>query len=341
MVSVTPQGPGANGSARAPSITTDGNMVAWTSTATNLVPETQGRIAPAASRLVSEVFIRDIAAGETLLVSVSLSNGPSLAQSFEASVGGGGRFIAFASTSNQLVKGDDNGSFDVFLRDLPPVPVITPSSLDLGSRAVGTESLPLAATLGNGGWTPLTVTRATITGGQKADFRVAADGCAGRVLRRNESCTVSVVFAPKGPGTRSAVLAVADDYAGSPRTVRLRGGASQATLVLDPPLGQPGMVTIAEGSGFPPGVPIRLSWSRGITQRLAPVVPDARGRFRVQVLVFHNDLTGARELVATPVDGTAFPPVAASMLVTKPAVVPPRFEILRIIDLPLVLVIRG
>jgi len=342
MVSVTPDGAAADGSHAQPSITGDGNMVAWTSTATNLVPETAGRIAPAASaRLATDVYLRDIAAGETVLVSVSLVNGPSGGRSFQSSVGGDGRYVAFASDSPQLVDRDTNKAFDAFLRDLPPLPVINPSTLDLGSRAVDTESLPLAATLGNGGWTPLRVTGARISGPNRDDFRIVADGCRARVLRRNEACTVSVVFRPRGKGTRTATLEVADGFAGSPRTVRLRGRASQASLELDPPIGPPGIVTIVTGSGFPPGTAVSLSWSRGITPTMDPVVTDARGAFRVPVLVFHNDRTGARELLAASLDGTAFPSVSATMLVTRPSVVPPRFELLRFIDLPFVLVIRG
>ena len=342
LVSVTPSGAGAKGASAQPSITPDGAMIAWTSTASDLVPETAGRIAPAATaKGDSEVFIRDIAAGETVLISVSLTNRGSAGQSFQPSIGGGGRFVAFASDSTVLVNGDDNKAYDVFLRDLPPVPVINPATLDLGSRAVGTESLPLAATLGNAGWSPLTVTGATIAGTNKADFRVVADGCKDRRLARNEACSVSVVFKPTGKGARAATLQVADTFTGSPRTVRLRGRASLAKLTLDPPIGPPGIVTIAEGSGFPPNSQVRLRWTIGITPRLATVVADGSGRFRVPVLVFHNDRTGRRELSAEAVDGTAFPAVAASMLVTKPAVIPPRFDIIRIIDLPLVLVFRG
>jgi hypothetical protein len=85
---------------------------------------------------------------------------------------------------------------------------------------------------------------------------------------------------------------------------------------------------------------VRLSWSVGETPKLAIVNVDASGGFRKQVLVFHNDLTGPRDLVATPIDGSK--PVSATMLVTRPSVVPPGFLIIRrFIDLPLVLLIRG
>ena len=59
------------------------------------------------------------------------------------------------------------------------------------------------------------------------------------------------------------------------------------------------------------------------------------------MLVFHNDRIGPRDLIAEPVDGRSFPPVSAPVLVTKPSAIPPQFSVLRFIDLPLVLVIRG
>jgi hypothetical protein len=98
----------------------------------------------------------------------------------------------------------------------------------------------------------------------------------------------------------------------------------------------------ATGSGFPPGAQVRLHWSRGITEDLPVVTADAKGAFSQEVLVFHNDVLGQRDLLAESVGGLPFPPVAASILVTQPPMGPPGFEILRLlVDPPLVLMIRG
>jgi hypothetical protein len=126
--------------------------------------------------------------------------------------------------------------------------------------------------------------------------------------------------------------------------VRLRGSAERvpdAKLEISPEIGQPGIVTIASGRGFPPNAEVRLRWSEGITPTLPRITADARGRFEVPVLVFHNDRTGPRQLIAEAAATGAFAPATADMLVTKPTVIPPRFGSLRIIDVPLVLVIRG
>ena len=66
-----------------------------------------------------DVFVRDRAAGKTLLVSVNRDgtrsgNGASLA----ASISADGRFVAFESSAGDLVANDTNNAADVFVRDL-------------------------------------------------------------------------------------------------------------------------------------------------------------------------------------------------------------------------------
>jgi hypothetical protein len=135
---------------------------------------------------------------------------------------------------------------------------------------------------------------------------------------------------------------IPDSYTGSPRTTRLRGIGSQARLRIEPELGPPGPVVTATGSGFPARTQIQLSWSAGITPTMPTVTTDARGRFSVQVLVFHNDLVGRRDLVVETVGRTDVSSVSVRMLVTRASVGPPGFYIIRrLVDLPLVLLFRG
>jgi hypothetical protein len=136
---------------------------------------------------------------------------------------------------------------------------------------------------------------------------------------------VTVVFTPTAPGERGAVVAVPHDGVGSPATVPVRGGGSLAVLDIDPPMGRPGIVVIATGSGFPRNTEVALRWSRGISPRLSKIVTDDAGGFRVQVLVFHNDLVGQRDLLVTPVASLAFPPFSAPFRVAAATSQPPRF----------------
>lgn len=341
LVSVDAGGsPAAGGGAQA-SISRDGRMVAFVSGSTDLVAATPGvRLAALAIR-TSEVYLRDLTAGETALVSANLAGMPSTARNLEPVVAGNGRLVAFYSNAPTLVQGDDNKALDVFIRDFPPVPLLNPAVVEFGTRAVGTDRVPGAAVLVNAGWGPLTVSAVSVDGPARADYKIEANGCTRRILYRQEACTVTLSFSPARAGARTATLKIADSHTGSPRTARLAGRGSLAKLAMDPAVGRPGIVVMATGSGFPPGAQLRLRWSTGLTPKLPVITADARGRFRAQVLVFHNDRIGMRDLVAESVGGSPFPPVEAPLLVTKPPMGPPGFLLQRLIGLPLVLMIRG
>ncbi len=336
----------ASGSGQA-SISRDGRMVAFSALAKDLVGTASLGATPAVryaavALRTSEIYIRDMTAGETAMVSVDTAGGPSGARSQGSVVAGNGRYIAFFSDAPTLVAGDGNKQVDVFIRDLPPVPMLNPAVVEFGTGALGTSPVPGAAVLTNSGWGALSVSGATLAGSAKGDYSIASDGCAKRILYRAEACTITIVFTPKEPGARAATLEVADNYTGSPRTARLTGGGSLALLELSPEVARPGLVVIATGRGFPPGAQVRLRWSRGITEDLPVVTADEQGAFSRQVLVFHNDLLGMRDLLAEPASGPPFPPIAAPLLVTESSMAPPSFDMLRsLLDLPLVLMIRG
>ena len=94
-----------------PSMSGDGQMVAFASFATNLVAgDDEGE---------QDVFVRDMSAQTTYRVSVQADgttggNG----RSWNPSISPDGRFVAFSSEADDLVAGDDNGLEDVFVRDL-------------------------------------------------------------------------------------------------------------------------------------------------------------------------------------------------------------------------------
>lgn len=101
-------------------------------------------------------------------------------------------------------------------------------------------------------------------------------------------------------------------------------------LRLEPPIGPPGFVTLAVGSGFPPNAPVTLAWSLGITGRpRTPLVAEGDGGFRVQVLIFHRDILGPRKLRATPAGEVAFPDTEADFLVVPGHGQPRDFRIRR------------
>ena len=109
LVSRSSGGAVENGATVGAALSGDGRSVAFTSTATNLVPgDTNG---------VTDVFVRDLPSGTTTRVSVGRSGAQGDGLSFDPAVSRDGRFVAFASAASNLVAGDTNGLVDVFVRD--------------------------------------------------------------------------------------------------------------------------------------------------------------------------------------------------------------------------------
>ncbi len=108
-VSVASDGAQSNNHSFAPVLSADGGVVAFHSSATNLVPDdTNGR---------GDVFAHDRATGITTRVSVASdgAEGDNLASS--ASISADGRYIAFASTATNFVPNDINVAQDIFVHD--------------------------------------------------------------------------------------------------------------------------------------------------------------------------------------------------------------------------------
>ncbi len=118
----------ADGQSFLPSISWDGRMVAFTSSATNLVPG-EKRQGPA-------VYVFDKATERTTLVSVSGDGRTASGDSFSlpCSISGDGRNILFLLETTDLSAADSNSTEDLFVRDLPSGATIRAS---LGNNLTG------------------------------------------------------------------------------------------------------------------------------------------------------------------------------------------------------------
>jgi Tol biopolymer transport system component len=112
-------------------ISADGRHIAFTSSADNLVDDdTNG---------TSEVFVRDLQTRTTERVTIDSAGAQGNGGSSESALSADGRYIAFASSADNLVTGDTNGVADVFVRDrgamvAPPLPVDDPETLPATGR---------------------------------------------------------------------------------------------------------------------------------------------------------------------------------------------------------------
>ena len=109
-VSTGPGGRQGDAGSGLPAISADGRWLAFTSFASNLVSgDTNG---------VEDVFVRSLRTGVTRRVSVATGEARGNADGhYLPAISAHGRFVAFTSTSPDLVPGDRNGFTDVFVRD--------------------------------------------------------------------------------------------------------------------------------------------------------------------------------------------------------------------------------
>lgn len=108
-LSVSTAGAQGNGDSIVPSISDDAAIVAFSSQATTLVAGD--------TNVAEDVFVRDVAAATTQLISKSPAGGPGNGASNGVDISSDGRYVVFSSTASNLVAGDTNGFGDVFVYD--------------------------------------------------------------------------------------------------------------------------------------------------------------------------------------------------------------------------------
>lgn len=109
-VSVGLQGREADGHSQSPSLSADGRYIAFQSNATNLVKNDTNQVA--------DIFVYDRLTRSTIRVSVGSTGGEGNGASSAPAISADGRYVAFASTANDLVPDDLNPGSDVFLHDM-------------------------------------------------------------------------------------------------------------------------------------------------------------------------------------------------------------------------------
>jgi Tol biopolymer transport system component len=107
-VSVSSTGAEGNDHSLHPDISADGRYATFYSGASNLVP---------GDTIGTDVFVRDRLSGITEKVSVAVGGGLGDRVSDFPAISADGRYVTFESWASNLVSGDTNGAYDIFLRD--------------------------------------------------------------------------------------------------------------------------------------------------------------------------------------------------------------------------------
>lgn len=132
--SVADGGVQANAGSYGPAISADGRFVTYNSDATNLVAGD--------SNSARDVFLFDSVAATTTRVSVADGGAQANGSSFEPTISGDGRFVAYRSEASNLVAADTNAADDVFLYDRIATATTRVSVAVGGTQANGGSARP-------------------------------------------------------------------------------------------------------------------------------------------------------------------------------------------------------
>ena len=114
------------GASHAASVSRDGNLVAFVSTA---------RFAPEDTNDVADVYLRDVRRGMTSLVSRGAVGKPSDGASHSPALSADGHYVAFVSTADNLGPRDRNQQSDVFVYDVEAQAMMLVSATSKGEGA--------------------------------------------------------------------------------------------------------------------------------------------------------------------------------------------------------------
>ncbi|MEG5162298.1 calcium-binding protein [Microcoleus sp. AT3-A2] len=114
------------------SISSDGRFVAFQSYSSNLVPGD--------TNYSPDIFVRDTLTNTTTRVSVDSAGNQGNGESYNPSISGDGRFVAFRSDASNLVPGDTNETYDIFVRDTLTNTTTRVSVDSAGNQANGDSS---------------------------------------------------------------------------------------------------------------------------------------------------------------------------------------------------------
>ena len=114
---------------REPVISLGGRVVAFTSSAANLVAGDSNNAA--------DVFVHHLGSGTTLRVSVGRGGEEANGTSENPSVSANGRYVAFTSEASNIVDGDTNEAWDIFVHDLVKERTTRVSLSDEGDQIPG------------------------------------------------------------------------------------------------------------------------------------------------------------------------------------------------------------
>ncbi len=212
-----------------PQISADGNRVAWRTTASLAPADTDGG--------AYDVYLRDIAAATTLLVSQGSGGAQALEDVWDFDLSANGQFVAFESEDALAGASDGNGVSDIYRRDLAGGTTALMSSNSGGANAANAASYDPALS-GDGRWVAFLSSATDVVAGYVGGGRqvFARDLSGGRHLVSNQSGALTTASngeasEPDIAGTPNGTLAnVRIAYTSTATNVGADDGDSNASI---------------------------------------------------------------------------------------------------------------
>lgn len=133
LISVDENGVQADGPSFYPSISDDGNLVAFQSFATNLL----GDLTP-----VAHIFVKNRATGEVILVDATSGGEEATNPSSEPAISGNGTFVVFSSDADNLTFDDHDPTTDIFRKNIVSGDIVLVSKTSAGAKGTGNSFSP-------------------------------------------------------------------------------------------------------------------------------------------------------------------------------------------------------
>lgn len=131
----------------------------------------------------------------------------------------------------------------------PATASVSPSFVNFGSQAVGTQSSSQIITVGSTGIGPLHISSLAISG--DADFSILNSNCPiGSGMTQGASCIIQIAFAPRSVGPGSATLTINSDATNSPVSVALSGSG------IDYAISAPASLSLRSGDKVQPTITV-------------------------------------------------------------------------------------
>ncbi|HEY3753448.1 MAG TPA: choice-of-anchor D domain-containing protein [Pseudonocardiaceae bacterium] len=305
----------SDGQALDPVISQDGSTIAFSSVASDVLN-------PPLRFQALNLYLADIGPGTAGVMAVTPDGGPVTGSTaiVQPSLDAHGRIVAF-ETTRQLLPGAPSDVDSVYTFERFGHLVISPGSVSYGRLIAGLPGQTRTVTVTNTGLGPVTFTGVRVG----SPFLLSLESCVGEVLHHGQKCSAIVLFRPVRAGHPTGVLTwtTADDGE-PPQQTGVDLGATVVVptvplLTVSPTIAYGGEVVRATGVAFPANSVVTLSWNVGLGRATASV--GANGQFAVDVVIFPDDVLGARSLLAAGPTGTVL--ASASFLAAANPEEPP------------------